>query len=73
MSNTDTNLKITIKSARVNSGLTQDEASDALGIDKSTLVRWEKDSTNIPAEKIRRIIDLYGVSFEHLFFGKSAN
>ena len=57
----------------MNSGLTQDEASDALGIDKSTLVRWEKDSTNIPAEKIRRIIDLYGVSFEHLFFGKSAN
>ena len=43
MSNKDTNLKITIKSARVNSGLTQDEASDALGIDKSTLVRWEKD------------------------------
>ena len=73
MSNKDTNLKITIKSARVNSGLTQDEASDALGIDKSTLVRWVKDSTNIPAEKIRRIIDLYGVSFEHLFFGKSAN
>ena len=73
MSNKDTNLKITIKSARVNSGLTQDEASDALGIDKSTLKKKKKDSTNIPAEKIRRIIDLYGVSFEHLFFGKSAN
>ena len=73
MSNKDTNLKITGKSGRVNSGLTQDGASDGLGGERCGLVGGGKDSTTIPAEKIRRIIDLYGVSFEHLFFGKSAN
>lgn len=73
MSNKDTNLKITIKSARVNSELTQDEASDALGIDKSTLVRWEKDSSNIPADKLKLMIDLYGIPFDHLYLGKRAN
>ena len=73
MENKDMNFQITIKSARVNSGLTQDEASDALGIDKSTLVRWEKDSSSIPADKLKLMIDLYGIPFDHLYLGKSAN
>ena len=73
MENKDMNFQITIKSARVNSGLTQDEASFALNIDKSTLVRWEKDSSSIPADKLKLMIDLYGIPFDHLYLGKSAN
>ena len=73
MENKDMNFQITIKSARVNSGLTQDEASFALTIDKSTLVRWEKDSSSIPADKLKLMIDLYGIPFDHLYLGKSAN
>lgn len=73
MTEKDKTLQITIKSARVNAGLTQDQAAEALGVDKSTLVRWEKDSTNIPVCYIVKMVDLYGIAFEHFYFGKSAN
>lgn len=73
MTEKDKTLQITIKSARVNAGLTQDQAAEALGVDKSTLVRWEKDSTNIPVFYIVKMVDLYGIAFEHFYFGKSAN
>ena len=65
--------QITMRTARAMNNMTLKDASEKLGVHENTLRNWEKDSTNIPAEKIRRIIDLYGVSFEHLFFGKSAN
>ena len=33
--------KITLKAARVNAGLTQDETAHALGKTKQTIVNWE--------------------------------
>ena len=35
--------KISLKAARVNAELNQQEAAELLGIDVSTLIRWEKD------------------------------
>ena len=34
--------KISLKAARVNAELNQQEAAELLGIDVSTLIRWEK-------------------------------
>ena len=62
--------KITIRSARVNKGLTQEQASKALGIHETTLLRWEKDSTNIEYHMAKKMAELYKVSDEFLFFGK---
>lgn len=65
--------KITIRSARVNKGLTQEQASKALGIHETTLLRWEKDSSCIPAKMVEKMLELYDVPFDHIFLGKCAN
>ena len=42
-------LKITLKAARVNAGLTLEEAAKTLGISRSTLISWEKHPEKINA------------------------
>lgn len=61
-------LKITLEAARVNVGLTQKEAADALNISNKTLCNWENGVSFPTADKIPEICDLYGVSYDHLNF-----
>lgn len=62
-------LLITLRAARVNTGLTLIEASEKLGINKDTLSKYEKDSTDIPRSLMCKIEHVYGVPLNHIFFG----
>ena len=35
-------LQIYLKSARINAGMTQEEAAKAMNVSRSTVIRWEK-------------------------------
>ena len=61
-------VKISIRAARVNIGLSQKAAADHLGISTKTLGNWENGITFPPADKIPAICELYGVSYDHLNF-----
>ena len=61
-------VKISIRAARVNVGLSQKEAADYLGVSTKTLGNWEKGTTFPPADKIGKICELYGVHYDHLNF-----
>ena len=61
-------LKITIRAARVNVGLSQKEAAVRLGVCNKTLSSWENCGTFPPADKISALCELYGVSYDHLNF-----
>lgn len=61
-------VKISIRAARVNVGLSQKEAAVRLGVSNKTLGNWEKGITFPPADKIPAICELYGVSYDHLNF-----
>ena len=61
-------VKISIKAARVNVGLSQKEAADRLNVSNKTLGNWENGITFPPADKIKDICELYGVSYDHLNF-----
>ena len=61
-------VKISIKAARVNVGLSQKEAADRLNVSNKTLGNWENGITFPPADKIQDICELYGVSYDHLNF-----
>ena len=61
-------VKITIRAARVNAGLSQKEAADRLGVSNKTLGNWEKGITFPPADKISAICELYGVPYDMLNF-----
>jgi transcriptional regulator with XRE-family HTH domain len=62
-------LKITLKAARVNSNLNLLEAAKKFGINKDTLWKYEKDSTNVPRTFLIQIESVYGIPLDNIFFG----
>ena len=60
--------KITLKAARVNAGLTQDEACNRLHISKSTLVAWEKNKASPKPIYFTAACRLYGFEPDEIFF-----
>ena len=61
-------LKLTLASARINVGLTQEVASEKLGVTRRTLSNWERGVTVPPVGKIDLICEVYGVSYDNLNF-----
>lgn len=61
-------MAITLKSARVNKGLTQKEAATMLGIAVDTLSNYERGKSFPDVPIIKRIEDVYGVSYSDIIF-----
>lgn len=61
-------IKITLKAARVNAGLTQAEAAKRLEISPSTLIKWEQKPYLIPAYRQHSISELYNIPADSLIF-----
>lgn len=54
--------KITLKAARVNAGLTQENAAKRLGISPDTLSKYERDSGKLSREMLKKMAELYDIS-----------
>ena len=63
-------IKITLKAARVNAGLTILEASKLLGFGKDTLIKYEKNPEQIRISVRRKFSEVYRLPADHIFFGK---
>ena len=61
-------MSITLKAARVNMQLTQTEAAKKLGIAVDTLRQYENGKTFPDVPMIRKIEDLYSVSYNDINF-----
>jgi DNA-binding XRE family transcriptional regulator len=55
------NYTVSLEAARVNRGLTQEEASKELGISKTTLVNWEKGKSFPDIVNFKAMCNLYSV------------
>ena len=66
--------KITLKAARVNANLTQNQVCKILNVTKKTLSSWEHGKT-FPREKkhIDSMCDLYNVEYDDLNFSPKQN
>lgn len=64
-------LQITLKAARVNAGLTQDEVSKRLRKSKQTIVNWETGKTTIDFANLVALCRLYKVSEDNIFYPKN--
>ena len=62
-------MKVTLRAARVNVGLTLIDAAERLDINKDTLSKYQKDSTDIPRSLVIGIEELYCVEANNIFFG----
>lgn len=63
------NGSITLKQARLNCGLSVEEAAKAVGIDKRTLQRMEIDNTRSNYMNFRKLLQLYKIGINHVFIG----
>lgn len=61
-------MAMTLKAARVNVGLSQKDASKALGVSERTLWSWENGKTAPTTKVITEIEKLYGVNYSELIF-----
>ena len=61
--------RITLKAARVNADLSQQEAAKRLGISKATLHNYEAGNTVPDILMSRKIEDVYGFPIDYIFFG----
>ena len=62
-----------LKSIRINLGLTLEEAACLIGISKSTLFNYEHYKTTPDQEKIKKIMDVYGVRYDEIRFLPNEN
>lgn len=60
--------KISLKAARVNANLTLKEASQLIGVDESTLVRWEKHPGTVKSKYHKSIENAYNFPISHIEF-----
>lgn len=61
-------MAITLKSARVNKGLTQIKAAKLIGITVDTLSNYERGKSFPDVPIIQKIEEVYGVSYSDLIF-----
>lgn len=61
-------MAITLKSARVNVGLTQAKAAEKIGITVDTLSNYERGKSYPDVPVIQKIEEVYGVSYSDLIF-----
>lgn len=55
-----------LRQARRNSGLTLSKAAQALGINKSTLSKYERGKSKVKSEILLKMADIYGLPIEEL-------
>ncbi|MDO4170808.1 MAG: helix-turn-helix transcriptional regulator [Lachnospiraceae bacterium] len=60
-------MKISIKGARVEKGMTQQQSGDAMGVTRETISNWERGITAPTAPQLMKLCELYGVNISDIF------
>lgn len=58
--------RVSLKAARVNADMTQDQAGKALGVSKSTIINWERGDSSPKYEMMLKICSLYNVPLDNI-------
>lgn len=61
--------KITLKAARVNVGLTQEEVAKEMKVSLPTIARWENESGEVRMKHALKLCELYKKNIDDIFFG----
>ena len=59
-------MRITLKAARVNKGMTQNDVAKALGVTKKTVGSWENGKSVPNVDKIEAICTLFGLKYDDI-------
>ena len=61
-------MQITLKAARVNAGMTQNDAAEAVKTTSRTIASWESGKTLPDIVSFKTLCKLYGVSMDAVSF-----
>lgn len=62
-------MKISLKAARVNANLTQEEVAKIIKVSKHTIMNWEKGKTNVGYAPLKLLSEIYNISIDNIFIG----
>lgn len=65
-------IQISLEAARVNAGLKQSEVAETMGVDRSTVRRWEKGDKVPSYTQCERLSQIYNMPLDYIFFGKKS-
>lgn len=66
-------LQISLAAARVNAGMTQEDAAKALNVGKQTIVSWEKGTSEPKMSQSRALSELYNMPLDYIFLPQKSN
>ncbi|CAC8266940.1 TPA: helix-turn-helix transcriptional regulator [Staphylococcus aureus] len=61
------NVKLLLRAARINNGMSQKKAASLLGVHYQTLASWEKDSSDLSRSKMLLMEKIYSIPLEYIF------
>lgn len=65
--------QISLASARVNAGMTQEEAAKHMHVGKQTIVSWEKGTSEPKMSQGKELSKLYGIPIDYIFLPQKSN
>lgn len=63
--------KITLRDARMLNGYTLKDVANYANISINSLIRYERDSGNMPYETLAKILKLYQLPFKYIYIGRN--
>lgn len=66
-------IQISLAAARVNAGMTQEEAAKRLHISKQTICNWEKGKAEPSITQARELSLIYGLDLDYIFLPVKSN
>ena len=60
-------LRISLPAARVNAGLTQEQAAEKIGVTRQTIINWEKGKVAPRVPEMYMISNVYDIPQENIF------
>lgn len=61
-------MKLTLKAARVNAGLSQAEVAKSLKVSQASVASWESGLSSPRIQRAMKMAELYGLSVYDIFF-----
>ena len=65
-------MRISLKAARVNAGLTQDELAKLVGVTRQTVMAWEDNPAAMKIKDAEKVCKTLDVPFDQIFFGSNS-
>lgn len=62
-----TDLQISLAAARVNANMTQQDAANAIGVNKGTIISWENGRTSPNAVMLYKLSKVYRIPIANIF------